>query len=104
MDAGKIPGLCGGTPQPMTVLGAGCIQGSLGLLDAWARFYSRKVHAASGHAGEGTISNLILPLHLPLAYSNMDLHVVQEMQVVGLTSPWHGSGIQLFGNYHQMQV
>lgn len=57
-------------------------QGSLGLLGVWARFYSRKVHAASGHAGEGTINNLILSLHLPLAYSNMDLHVVQEMQVV----------------------
>lgn len=58
------------------------LQGALGLLGASARFYGRKVCTASGHAGEGAVSNSILSLHLLLVYSNMAPLVVQEMQVV----------------------
>lgn len=91
MGAGEIPELCGGTPQPRTVLGAGCIVCSLGLLHVWARLYD-KVCTASGHTNVGTIHLFMLSLHLPqcapacrfLCYSRCKLSSVIRAPLVPL--------------------
>lgn len=72
--------LCGGTPQPVTVLGAGHIACSLGLLRVQAGLYD-KVCTASGHANGRTIRLYAITTSAPV-YPNTLLHVVQQMQTV----------------------